>query len=91
MRFIFHFYFASFLLSFSPSRKTLIVKAAFYSFSFPAPLPEQSSSGRKGEELGTIIYSLNGKELGRVSLVAKEDIKRAVYIDYLKQILQLLT
>ena len=42
----------SFLLLFSYSRKTLIVKAALYSFSFPAPLPEQSSGGRKGEELG---------------------------------------
>ena len=45
----------------------------------------------KGEELGTIVYSLNGKELGRVSLIAKEEVKRAEYIDYLNQILNLLT
>lgn len=45
----------------------------------------------KGEELGTIVYSINGKELGRVSLIAKEEVKRAEYIDYLNQILNLLT
>ena len=46
---------------------------------------------KKGEELGTIIYSLDGKELGKVSLIAKEDVKRAQYIDYLNRILSLLT
>ncbi len=45
----------------------------------------------KGEELGTIVYSLDGKELGRVSLIAKENVERATYIDYLNQILHLLT
>ncbi len=41
----------------------------------------------KGDELGTIVYSLNGTELGRVSLIAEEDIKEATYLDYLKKIL----
>lgn len=41
----------------------------------------------KGEELGTIIYSLNGKEIGRIALIAENDIEEATYLDYLKKIL----
>lgn len=41
----------------------------------------------KGDELGTIIYSLNGKEIGRIALVAENDIEEATYLDYLKRIL----
>ena len=41
----------------------------------------------KGDELGTIVYSLNGTELGRISLIAEKDIKEATYLDYLKKIL----
>ncbi len=44
----------------------------------------------KGDELGAIIYSLNGKEIGRVALAAAEEIKEATYMDYLKRILELL-
>lgn len=40
----------------------------------------------KGDELGTIIYSLAGKEIGRISLLAKEDVAEATYKDYLKRI-----
>lgn len=43
----------------------------------------------KGDELGAIVYSLNGKEIGRVALIAEEDIPKATYLDYLKQILEL--
>lgn len=43
----------------------------------------------KGDELGAIVYSLNGKELGRVALIAEKDIPKATYLDYLKQILGL--
>lgn len=42
---------------------------------------------KKGDELGAIVYSLNGTELGRVSLVAEEDIEEAGYGDYLKRLL----
>ena len=42
---------------------------------------------KQGEELGAIIYSINGKEIGRVALVAESDIKEATYLDYLKKIL----
>lgn len=41
----------------------------------------------RGEELGAIIYSLNGKEIGRIALLAENEIKEAVYLDYLKKIL----
>lgn len=40
-----------------------------------------------GEELGAVIYSLNGKEIGRIALIAEEEIKEATYLDYLKKIL----
>lgn len=43
----------------------------------------------KGDELGAVVYSLNGKEIGRVALIAEEDIPEATYLDYLKQILSL--
>lgn len=43
----------------------------------------------KGEELGAIIYSLNGKEIGRVALIAESDIKESTYLDYLKRVLSL--
>lgn len=41
----------------------------------------------RGEELGTLIYSLNGNEIGRIALVAEKEIPKAVYLDYLKKIL----
>ncbi len=41
----------------------------------------------QGEELGAIIYSINGKEIGRIALVAETAIKEATYLDYLKKIL----
>ncbi len=41
----------------------------------------------KGDELGTLVYSLNGKEIGRIALIAENDIKEASYFDYVKKIL----
>jgi len=41
----------------------------------------------QGEELGAVIYSINGKEIGRIALVAEKEIKEATYLDYLKKIL----
>lgn len=41
----------------------------------------------KGDELGSIIYSLEGKEIGRISLIAEADIPEATYQDYIKKIL----
>ena len=42
---------------------------------------------KQGEELGSIIYFIDGKEIGRVALVAESDIQKAAYFDYLKKIL----
>lgn len=41
----------------------------------------------RGEELGVLIYSLDGKEIGRISLIAEQDIAKATYMDYLKKLL----
>lgn len=40
----------------------------------------------RGEELGAIIYSINGKEIGRIALIAEREIKEATFMDYLKRI-----
>lgn len=42
---------------------------------------------KKGDALGAIVYSMNGTEIGRVSLVAEEDIEKAGYLDYIKKLL----
>ena len=41
----------------------------------------------QGEELGAIIYSITGKVIGRISLVAEQALQEATYLDYLKKIL----
>ena len=46
-----------------------------------------SAPVEQGEELGAIIYSINGKEIGRIALVAEADRKEATYWDYIKKIL----
>lgn len=40
----------------------------------------------KGEKAGYLIYAKNGKELGRISILYNETIKKASYTDCLKQI-----
>jgi len=44
-----------------------------------------------GEELGMIVYQLNGKEIGKIPLVSKEEIVKSGYADYIKELLTLLT
>lgn len=41
----------------------------------------------QGDELGAIIYSLNGREIGRIPLLAEASVPEAVYMDYVKKIL----
>ena len=50
-----------------------------------------SSLAIKNNYFEYLYNSLNGKELGRVALMAKEEIKQAKYVDYLNQLLNLLT
>lgn len=57
-----------------------IAKEIYVNEKISAPIAE-------GEELGAIIYSLNGKEIGRIALIAESGIKEATYLDYLKKIL----
>lgn len=39
---------------------------------------------KKGEPLGSIIYSIDNKEIGSLPLVASEDVPKAAFTDYLK-------
>ena len=41
----------------------------------------------KGAEVGYISYSLDGREIGRMPIIASEPVERAVFIDYLKRVL----
>lgn len=41
----------------------------------------------EGDILGTLTYTLNGKELGHVNILAAESVRRAGYGDYLKRLL----
>lgn len=40
---------------------------------------------KKGEKAGELIYSQNGKELGRIPVLYKETIKKATFFDCLRQ------
>jgi D-alanyl-D-alanine carboxypeptidase (penicillin-binding protein 5/6) len=41
----------------------------------------------KGDELGAIIYKLNGQEIGKITLIAEDNVQEASYKDYLMKIL----
>lgn len=41
---------------------------------------------KKGESAGEAVYSLNGKEIGKVSIVFTETVERAFYKDYLRKV-----
>ena len=43
---------------------------------------------KKGEQAGEMIYSANGKELGRVKILCGKTVSKATYGDCLKEILQ---
>lgn len=45
----------------------------------PAPV-------KKGDVAGYLVYRLNGEELGRIQIVAAEDIREAGYLDYLEKL-----
>jgi D-alanyl-D-alanine carboxypeptidase (penicillin-binding protein 5/6) len=58
-----------------------IEKNVIYNDSVLAPV-------EKGMELGYIVYKISGNELGRVPLIATDDVGKAYYIDYLKRTLE---
>lgn len=39
-----------------------------------------------GDEVGAYVYTLNGKEIGRVPIVMEQDVKKAGYPDYLQEL-----
>lgn len=39
----------------------------------------------KGDVLGYLVYRLFGEEIGRVTVIAAEDVRKAGYLDYLKR------
>lgn len=41
----------------------------------------------KGAEVGAIIYSLEGREIGRMPIIASEPVEKAFFVDYLKRVL----
>ena len=41
---------------------------------------------RKGETVGKIVYSLDGKQIGEVPVVSKEQVKKATIKDYMKKV-----
>ena len=42
---------------------------------------------KKGNEIGNLIYELNGTEIGRIRILAKISIKKANILDYFKKLL----
>lgn len=41
----------------------------------------------RGAEVGYISYSLDGRELGKMPIIASEPVEKAFFVDYLKRIL----
>ena len=55
-----------------------IEKRTEYTENLQAPI-------KKGDVVGKIIYTLDGKEIGTVELVSTEDVRKANFLDYLKK------
>ena len=41
----------------------------------------------KGADVGRIVYSIDGKEIGYISILAESSVEKAQYLDYLKKVL----
>ena len=50
-------------------------------------LPDIKAPVAKGDVLGQIVYTLDGKTVGSVDIIAAEDVRKADYMDYLLQML----
>lgn len=48
-------------------------------------LPDIKAPVAKGDVLGQIVYTLDGKTVGSVDIIAAEDVAKAEYMDYLLQ------
>ena len=49
--------------------------------------PETNAPVTRGDVLGQIVYTLDGKTVGSVDIIAAEDVRKADYMDYLLQML----
>ena len=50
-----------------------------------------SAPVKKGDAVGYIVYSIDGREIGRAELTAGEDVEKAGFLDYLKKSLDMLS
>lgn len=50
-----------------------------------------SAPVKKGNAVGYIVYSIDGREIGRTELTAGEDVEKAGFLDYLKKSLDMLS
>lgn len=48
--------------------------------------PNITAPVKAGDTIGSVVYMLNGKEIGSVPIVASEDVHKAGYIDYLEKV-----
>lgn len=51
-------------------------------------LPDIKAPVKKGDEIGSVVYILNGKEIDKIPIQASEDIKEAGYITYFQRLLK---
>ena len=51
-------------------------------------LPDIKAPVKKGDEIGSVVYILNGKEIDKIPINASEDIKEAGYITYFQRLLK---
>lgn len=51
-------------------------------------LPDIKAPVKKGDEIGSVVYILNGKEIDKIPIKASEDIKEAGYITYFQRLLK---
>lgn len=41
---------------------------------------------KKGDKAGSLVYELDGKEIGKVDILVSRDVKKAGFLDYLKKV-----
>ena len=41
---------------------------------------------KKGDKAGSLIYELDGKEIGKVDVIVSQNVKKAGFLDYLKKV-----
>ena len=51
-------------------------------------LPDIKAPVKKGDEIGSVVYILNGTEIDKIPIKASEDIKEAGYITYFQRLLK---